>query len=234
MYIAVDLKVIEGLAASVARATGSHEDAILAGLARLWHRCWTTGSDQLTTGQLAGLFSGPNPIAALLEFGFLESMPDGSFRVRGAARYLRLKESRRAGAAATNAARSKSAPKRRSRATLSDAQATLNDALPPSTEHRDIKIPANKSPAHPEFQTTVDRLVATFEKIRGSKYAFLGGRDGIAVKTLLHFGTPDDVVSRWDAALRNEEFPRVDTLGDLMSHWNRFSEPTEKPITVRL
>lgn len=159
-YVAVDLKVIEVLVPEVARASGLSEDRILAGLVRLWHRAWSLTTDQIAHSELAGLF-GPERIddlAAALVGPFLERSSDAqprsqsAYRVKGASRYLRLKESRRLGAMRTNAkkaarayaqqrsqsevglsaqgdasqksARSESAPER-----------TLPDALSPSTEH---------------------------------------------------------------------------------------------------
>lgn len=137
MFIAVDLKVVEGLAAAVGRAGGMSEDAVLAGLVRLWHRCWADEADLFTGDEISGLFafdaSLPNgsarALAALVAFGFLELKGD-HWRVRGAARYLRLKESRRRGAQKTNEARSKSvALERHSKAQLSVARERS------STEH---------------------------------------------------------------------------------------------------
>ena len=111
MFIAVDLKVIEGLAAAVGRAGAMSEDAVLAGLVRLWHRCWADEIDTLTGDEISGLFAfdaaradgSARAIGALVAFGFLETLPEMTWRVKGAERYLRLKESRRRGAALTNA-----------------------------------------------------------------------------------------------------------------------------------
>ena len=55
-FIAVELKVIEGKAGALARASGASEDRVLAGLVRLWHRCWSDTVDQLSKGQLASVF----------------------------------------------------------------------------------------------------------------------------------------------------------------------------------
>lgn len=141
VFIAVDLKVIEGLADATARAARVQPDAILAGLVRLWHRCWVDEADVFTRAELGGLFTvlELRPVlAALVSFGFLERARKGSFRVRGAKRYLRLKESRRRGAAKTNAL------KRRSRALPSDAlersRATLNHALSVISGSSDTKF----------------------------------------------------------------------------------------------
>ena len=136
-FIAVDLKVIEVLAPMAARSAGITEDRALAGLVRLWHRCWSTTSDTVTLSQLAGIFGGERiaELAEVLCTDFLERTTEG-FRVRGGERYLRLKAARRLGAMKTNAARSKSVAPERSQ---SDAERALPDALSPNTEHRTPK-----------------------------------------------------------------------------------------------
>jgi hypothetical protein len=128
--ISVDLKVIETHAPSVARAAGVSEDRVLAGLVRLWHRCWSVARESLTRGEIAGAF-GPESLDALIDalsIDFIEKQGDGSFRVRGADQYLRIKEGRRKGAEKTNRALAE----RRS----SVAPASLKHALSPNTEHR--------------------------------------------------------------------------------------------------
>jgi hypothetical protein len=128
--ISVDLKVIETHAPSVARAAGVSEDRVIAGLVRLWHRCWSTAKATLQRSEVAGAF-GPerlDEVIGALEVDFLEKQGDGSFRVRGADQYLRIKEGRRKGAEKTNRALAE----RRS----SVAPASLPNALSPNTEHR--------------------------------------------------------------------------------------------------
>lgn len=103
MFIAVDLKVIEGLSDAVARSAGVGRDRALAGLVRLWHRCWADEADVFTADELAGIL-GARRIdrfaASLVSFGFLE--PTGeAFRVKGGDRYLRIRESRRRGGKAS-------------------------------------------------------------------------------------------------------------------------------------
>lgn len=129
-HIQIDLKVIEVHAPMVARATGIHEDRIIAGLIRLWHRCWSVAGASLSVIELAGVF-GPENLDQLINalcVEFLEKQEDGSLRVRGADQYLRIKEARRRGALVTN----KLLAERRS----SVAPASLPNALTPNTEHR--------------------------------------------------------------------------------------------------
>jgi hypothetical protein len=78
----------------VARALGEPLPFTLGCLNLLWHRCWSLKTDTITAVGLTGIF-GPEKldarIALLVDAGFLE--PAGAhFRVRGAERYLRIKE----------------------------------------------------------------------------------------------------------------------------------------------
>ena len=227
-YIAVDLKVVEVLAPMVARSAGISEDRALAGLVRLWHRCWSTTSDVVTLSQLGGCFGGEGieSVAKVLSDDFLEPV-DGGYRVRGAARYLRLKASRRRGAEMTNAARSKSVEKS---TLLERGKRSLNDALSPSTEHRapstEAKDSAPAKPSRPKrAASTPDPrhapLVAALVAASPG-YAFTG-RDARAVAALLKLGDPAEVERRWRRALSRDTFPRVRALHELVAAWNHFS-----------
>jgi len=233
VFIAVDLKVIEGLAGSVARASGTSEDAVLAGLLRTWHRCWSDEIDILSAVELAGLFSAPDqPLlaSALESFGFIEPVENGS-RIRGAARYLRLKESRRRGATLTN---EKRALERRSKATLSDAPATLlSDALSPS--HR---VTEKKKPASQESKRNSDLLAADFKAAVGSEYLWNGAKDGVALAELLKASDIEEVRRRWRIGLKASGWSHVATVAQLRSKWNDLAseqpaKPTQPKPTVR-
>lgn len=241
MYITVDLKVIEGLASAVARAGALSEDAALAGLVRLWHRCWADEIDTMSSDEIAGCFafdvSRPDglsrAIAALTAFGFLEALPDLTWRVRGAARYLRLKESRRRGAAATNAVR---AEKSRSRATHNDALersgATHNDALSPS--HRVTESPIGKDkpprakkprePGDPRHAPMLKRLTDAFEHQTGAPYPFASspGRNAKAVTDLLALADDATLDATWRKALMASGYPTVRTLWEFVANFAHF------------
>lgn len=233
MYIAVELKVIEGVASAAARSCAASEDRILAGLVRLWHRCWTQTTDTVTLGQLAGVMGGeglPEVAAALVEHGFLEAK-EGAFRVRGATRYLRLKASRVEGAKKTNEARSKSVGGKRSRASVSDAGATQNDALPPSTEHRapstesEKTAPASRSrpekATDPRHAPLVEALCSIWKQRRLERYPFQP-RDAKAVKDMLSHSEPSLIESAWVKALNHQGFPNVSTIPELQRHFAHF------------
>ncbi len=96
-YLAFELDALK-MVPDAARAAGLSEPVLGYGLVRLWDYCWTAKTDRIQPAHLTGFFGGePTKIAdALGAFGFLES--DGlGFRVRGAARYLRLHLGQREG-----------------------------------------------------------------------------------------------------------------------------------------
>jgi hypothetical protein len=235
-YIQVNLKVIEVLSPMVARAAAISEDRALAGLVRLWHRCWSTTSDTLTITQLAGVFGAEriDAIAEALCGDFLERTPEG-FRVRGSDAYLRLKASRAAGAAKTNARRwggRSESPIGRSppiSVSLSDRSATgersLPVALPPNTEHRTPNTEKKKSPpklpGDPRHQPLVDAIDLAFQAQHGRRYPF-EPRDFARIKALLPRGTSEELVEAWRRALANASFPTIATIEDFAKHLPRF------------
>lgn len=93
-HIEVELKVIEVLAPMVARTLDEPVALTLGGLNLLWHRCWSMKAATITRIGLAGIFGMEKldlRVEALTDAGFLE--PEGSaFRVKGAEKYLRIRE----------------------------------------------------------------------------------------------------------------------------------------------
>lgn len=229
MYIGVDLKVIEGLAASVGRAGGLSEDAALAGLVRLWHRCWADKITVLSTSEVAGVFafnmSDPHAqtraIGALEAFGFLEAK-GVMWRVRGAARYLRLHEARKRGgrASAGNLNKGKSPGLRAGPQpeVVSQLAPGSAPALSPSTEHPSPNLEAKPSP---RSRVVSDRLVATFLEVRGAKYKFGKSVDGPALARLLKACDSDDEIDRrWRVGLNGVFQQAVSSIAQLDSKWN--------------
>lgn len=139
-YIAFDLDALN-VAPAVARAAGVAENDVIAGLIRMWAWCFREESDAITAIQVRGHF-GSDCSEALVAFGFL-APESGSFRVRGAARYLRVKTAQREAAARTNQRR---VTVRQSAQSTDDAPVALPDGTPhggltllhrtPNTEHR--------------------------------------------------------------------------------------------------
>lgn len=162
-YIAFDLDALN-VARDVGAAAGVPEERVTHGLLRMWAWCFREKTEHIDAVQVRGFF-GSDAAPALVSFGFLAA--DGEvFRVRGAQRYLRVAEARRRGAEKTNAAKRErgvsDAPSTLERRS-SDAQATLNRALPsaltPNTEHRAPNTEHQKEEAPPPPQP----IVAVFE-----------------------------------------------------------------------
>jgi len=151
-HIAVDLKVMEVHAPAAARAAGVNEDRVLAGCVRTWHRCWSTKSDQVTRLDLAGLFGGADldTLITALEVAFLEPNKTG-WRVRGAARYLRINAAQSA-AGKANAGNLKRGNSPGSHPAPLPAHpgripGSLTEHRAPSTEHREEDLPLSREAA---------------------------------------------------------------------------------------
>ena len=234
-HIAVDLKVIEVHAPAVARGAGVSEDRVLAGLVRLWHRCWSTKAVAVTEVEIAGAF-GPERLGELIrsmETEFLRKQPDGTFHVCGADQYLRIREGHSKGGHASKSnlipgGKKRSAPAERQPKNSRDQAETpprQSSALPPSTEHRapnteQKTAPASRSP-HPDHQSTVAALMAAFRAANGADYPF-GPRDGKAVKEMLAVSGQPEILAAWSKALGSSEWPTVRTLPELGKHLAHF------------
>jgi len=99
-YIAFDLDALN-VAANVGCAAGVSEDLVIAGLARMWAYCFRCPTDRVAATHLRGFFGGKDCSEALVAFGFLEH-GESDFRVRGAERYLRVRDARRKGGLAAS------------------------------------------------------------------------------------------------------------------------------------
>lgn len=89
-HIAFDLDALP-LVPKVARSAGIQEAVVGWGLTQMWEWCWREKTDRVTTNHLRGFF-GSELGGVLVDFGFLEAIGSGLWRVRGAARYLRIRQ----------------------------------------------------------------------------------------------------------------------------------------------
>lgn len=143
-YLQVDLDALDK-AQDVAQCAGVPVGSIVHGLLRLWRWAWAEKQDRLKPAHVRGFFGGDEARVseALEAFGFIEAMTDGTVRVRGATRYLRISEARSAGghAAKNNLKRGKV----RATAAGSQPESSRDDsfgstpALTSSIEHRASK-----------------------------------------------------------------------------------------------
>ena len=232
-HIAVDLKVIEVHAPAVARGAGVSEDRVLAGLVRLWHRCWSTKAVAVTEVEIAGAF-GPERLSELIrsmETEFLRKQADGTFHVCGADQYLRIREGHSKGGHASKSnlipgGKKRSAPAERQPKGSRDQAETpprQSSALPPSTEHRapstEQKTPAPPDPRH---RPLVAALCSVWKQRHPDEYPF-GPRDAKVVKNLLALAEPDAIEAAWERALDHQGFPSICSLPDFERHFPRFT-----------
>lgn len=243
-YIAFDLDAMNR-APAVARACGLSEDAVLAGLLRLWAWCFREETDTVQATHIRGHFGG-DAGEALEAFGFLEATDQGTWRVRGAARYLRIKGAQRAAAERTNqrkvdrtlTVRSTDATPHGGPHGTPHGQPTLLHRAP-NTEHRAVKDPATppaprakpagkaKAPADPRHAPLVKALVEA-----SPGYAFQA-RDAAAVTSLLALGPPEEVLTRWRRALASAGYPKVRTTWELAANWNHFAQEGRSGAPIR-
>lgn len=239
-HIAVDLKVIEVHAPMVARVLEEPVAITLGGLNLLWHRCWSTQQATITRIGLAGIFGIERidlRIEALIDAGFLAPESD-AFRVRGAEKYLRIRQGNSKGghAAKGNLRKGhKPGPKPEGEpgtepgATREGAGGDPGNfpgsvpALTPSTEHRapNTTKDAGSPTPDPRHRPLIETLTTTFTQSRGSKYPFTP-RDAKAVKALLALAEPEAIAGAWRRALRHQGYPTVSTLPELEKHLARF------------
>lgn len=246
-YIAFDLDALNQ-APAVARAAGVDENLVIAGLARMWAWCFRTKTDAISETHARGFF-GADVVDALLTFDFLaESAGEGVYRVRGADRYLQVSKARsengKKAAASGNLKRGKSRP-----AAGGGAGATFpNSAQPspqcgpalpptepqqtpsptPSTKHLtpstiEKDVAGSEPPPPKEHQQIIVECCRIYETHLRAPYGFTP-RDARHVKELRALARePEEIYARWELALKKrDKWPKVMTLGALVSHWNEF------------
>ena len=209
-YIAFELDALN-VVADVAAASGLSPGDVAHGLLRLWAHCFRAETDAVTSVHLAGFFGGRDASPALMAFGFLGAA-EGGFRVRGAARYLRVAEGRRRGGRLAKANLIPGGPKRGAsprlepRASREEAEGT---APAPKTRRVKKEADARHGP-----------LLLALEA--ASPGYVVQARDAKAVKALLALGEPEEVLARWRRALAAEGYPRVRATWELAAHWHHF------------
>ena len=245
-YIAVELDALNQFPA-IARAARVSEDAVGAGLVRLWAYCFRKSQDVVTPMEVAGAFAVEvDLVPTLVAFGFLDPASGGRWRVKGASRYLRIAEGRKRGgrvaAAAGNLKRGPTKPENlaqlpasapqlvpSSLPALAPAQPQLDASLSPTTDDRrpnTIEAPAPKTrrvkkEADARHSDARHRPLLLALEAASPGYV-VQARDAKAVKALLALGEPEEVLARWRRALAAEGYPRVRATWELATHWHHF------------
>lgn len=238
-YLALDLDAREKCEL-VARACDARPGDVLWGLTGLWLHVWRTESATVPMVVLAGCFGAhPGMPDALEAFGFIERTPEG-IRIRGADRYLRIRQAQREGGRRGRAkssspvgdlAQTHGANKVSPRSTLKSTSRS-RQALTASSEQRTaIKEEAlaakpRKAPATPDatpdprFHPLKLALFAAFEKARGTKYEPTG-RDFKAISNLLAKHEPAAIEAKWLKALALTHPPVANVFELDGAGWNR-------------
>lgn len=145
-FVQVELDAIK-TAQLASGVVGLNAAQVIGGLTLLWAHCFNSSRDTVSAIEVEACFCGGNSrlCEAMVAFGFLETC-EGQFRVRGAERYLRISESKKAAgkaraASAKRGSDGKLQPAGRQHKTSTkpagDQQATSGElALTPITDHR--------------------------------------------------------------------------------------------------
>jgi hypothetical protein len=232
-YIAFDLDALNvcpqvGAACGLSAAEASH------GLLQLWAWCFRTESDVAADVHLRGFFQGRDAGPALEAFGFL-ARDDGSWRVRGAERYLRIKTAQRAAGRRTQ--NLKRGRKRAGGTPKVDPEVhpeSTSGSGPALTPTTDDRAPNTESTAGagkqnaPAGARPSDWIWVTqdFEAAGLGKYQVDRDKDPPAFKALLAHASLEEVRTRWRRGLENAKanrYPRVTSLAELRQHWNRLA-----------
>lgn len=257
-YLAFDLDA-KKLVPQVAKSAGVQTSEIGWGLLELWDFVWSKKTATVDTLVLTGCF-GPNEriTEALVSYGFLEPEEHG-YRVKGAERYLRVSEARslggkkaagnlkrgnKAGAAPAGAEPGKSPGSLPAPAgdqpgasrggfpalTASSEQRAANDLFP--ADAGKPQKPKREQPTDPRHRPLVKALC---DAAPGYAQGF-DGRDAKAVTSLLAKGDEAEILRRWKFARGRDDFPRVRSLPELVTHWHHFAadapaanKPTHPP-----
>jgi hypothetical protein len=111
----------------------------------------------------------------------------------------------------------------------------LPERIPPRQVASPDKHPPKKNshdepPTDPRHAPMVKALCEAFERVIGAKYAFgsatdksVGGRNAKAVTSLLGMGVEPTVLAAWERALREQGFPKVRTLPELVKNFDHFT-----------
>lgn len=160
-FLAAELRFVELEGPAAARAAGVSEDRVFAGLLRTWKLVWTRKVDVVTRRDLAGCFGGDGLDALIdaLETDFLHRVEEG-WKVRGAEKYLRIRESQSASgkAHAGNLKRGTKPGKPPADSRVEPGTASgSGPALSPNTEHRTPNTVEKEAAAAPKPPTVADK-----------------------------------------------------------------------------
>jgi hypothetical protein len=248
-HIAFDLDALP-LVPKVARSAGIGEAVVGWGLTQMWEWCWREKTDRVTTNHLRGFF-GSEIGAILVDFGFLEAAGSSLWRVKGAARYLRIQAGwEKGGKAAAAAGNLKRGTKKGAAKPGAGAGGKLGvvpsslPALPPGppqpnaspTATSDERLATSdelKSTAPREKRAPPPResdvILEDFAAAGLGKYQWQGAKDGTAWALLRAHSQPEEIRSRWRFGLKASGWLQVATVAQLHAKWNDIGVAMKRP-----
>jgi len=211
-YLALDLDA-KRKCGMIARAIGLSPGEVCWGLLELWEFAWREKRSQVNGIELRACVGSHGELTAALEqFGFLESNAEG-WRVKGADRYLVIREAqseagkkhagnlkRGAEKPARLAGESRGSEEEPSRVSPGSTSGSTREAFPaltPSTEHRAPKERISAPVKPPRQPSTAESLFGWWQDRRAESKLDTEappkpGRLNTALKPLLeHFGRPE-------------------------------------------
>jgi hypothetical protein len=237
-YLSFDLEALDALP-DIARSAGISEAEVAYGLLRLWRHAWKEKTENILPVHLIGFFNDGDSArirAALEAFGFIAEVANGTIRVRGAERYLRISKARAEAGKARAAAGARAStgrlvageptstqPANAGGATSNPPAANQLLHRAPITEHLESTPRAR---AKTEPAPLIERLAAIFLAARGAEYVPTFP-DEQALRPLLTNakGSEEEIARRWGIALARQRFPQCNSLADLAKHWNAYAAP---------
>lgn len=81
-------------------------------------------------------------------------------------------------------------------------------------------------------KSLIKALEASFSNVRGQPYGFQGAKDGNALKWLIANSDDSEILRRFEAGLKLEKWPRIDSIAQLRSNWNSLAALPAQSATV--
>lgn len=97
------------------------------------------------------------------------------------------------------------------------------ELIPPVAKRKGKKQKTDEPP-DPRHTPTRLRLEAVWLALKGTEYRW-SAADGTALKALLKFAGPDEIVSRAERGLQSR-FPTANSVSEIRKHWNAFGHNT--------
>ena len=92
------------------------------------------------------------------------------------------------------------------------------------------------------LKALTDSLVASWQRLRGSKYLHAGGKDAKSLKELAKGNTDAEIVARWERGIVLGKYPAPSNFAQLLANWNaldgrqgipgQVKSPKPKPIST--